>query len=62
MKIEFNTDNDAFKEPYTGKDNEHAFWCEYTRIIARINDQVASGMKGGVIIDINGNKIGKWSL
>ena len=62
MKIEFKTDNAAFKEPYTGNDNEHAFWSEYTFVISRINDQVAAGMKSGTIIDSNGNKIGRWSL
>ena len=56
MKIEFSTDNAAFG------DDEYSFWSEYTRIIARINDQVASGIKSGVIMDINGNKIGEWSL
>lgn len=61
MKIEFDTDNAAFKDPHTGENNEQAFWSEYTRIIAHINDQIASGMWRGVIMDINGNKIGKWS-
>ena len=62
MKIAFRTDNDAFKDIHTGEDNDAAFWSEYTRIISRINDQVASGQKYGVILDINGNKIGEWSL
>ena len=62
MKIEFNTDGAAFKDSYTGEDDAYAFWSEYTRIIARINDQVASGLQSGVIMDINGNKIGKWSM
>lgn len=62
MKIEFSTDSVAFKDAYTGEDNEYAFWSEYTRIISRINDQVASGRKYGPIMDINGNKIGEWSL
>ena len=56
MKINFSTDGAAF-----GND-EYSFWSEYTRIIAHLNDQVASGMKSGVIMDINGNKIGEWSL
>ena len=62
MKIEFSTDNDAFKDSYTGEETNASFWAEYTRIIARINDQVASGRKYGPIMDINGNKIGEWSL
>ena len=62
MKIEFSTDGAAFKDSYTGDDNDAAFWSEYTRIISRINDQIASGHKYGSIMDINGNKIGEWSL
>jgi hypothetical protein len=62
MKIEFNTDNDAFKDACTGEETRASFWSEYTRIIAKINDQIASGQKYNSILDINGNKIGEWSL
>ena len=62
MKVEFSTDSVAFKDDCTGEETMASFWEEYTRIISKINDDVASGRKYGPIMDINGNKIGEWSL
>lgn len=51
MKIEFNTDNDAFTE-----DKPH----ECIRILQDICRRVALGDTQGTIRDINGNVIGSW--
>jgi hypothetical protein len=53
MKIEFKTGNAAFE----GEDN-----YEVVRILRDIADQVERGCALGIIIDINGNKVGKWDL
>lgn len=53
MKIEFNTDNAAF---------EDGCWEETDRILKEISDKVRLGYEYGPIRDINGNKIGTWSL
>lgn len=62
MKIEFSTDNDIFKNPVTGEDDR--FYCkqECIRILEHIKGQVFEGRDSGTIMDINGNKIGEWSL
>ena len=62
MKIEFSTDNDIFKNPVTGEDDH--FYCkqECIRILEKIKEQVFEGKDLGQILDINGNKIGEWSL
>lgn len=53
MKIEFKTGNAAFDE-YGDR--------EVRRILEKIADEVESGQTKGVIMDINGNKIGRWVL
>lgn len=53
MKIEFKTGNAAFDE-YGDR--------EVRRILEKIADDIESGHTSGVIMDINGNKIGHWEL
>lgn len=52
MKIEFDTDNDAFADGNAD--------YEIIRILDSIKLKVSQGYNEGVIIDINGNKIGNW--
>jgi len=53
MKIEFETNGQAF-EDYGDK--------EITRILTVIAEKVEHGVEEDIILDINGNKIGKWEL
>ena len=53
MKIEFKTSNAAFDD-YGD--------AEVRRILEKIATKVECGANEGSIIDINGNKIGNWSL
>lgn len=53
MKIEFETSEDAFVE-YGAE--------EVRRILESIADKVEYGYTSGVIMDINGNKIGWWKV
>ena len=53
MRIEFETTNSAFDD-YGDK--------EITRILATIAEKVERGMEEDIIVDIDGNKIGKWEL
>lgn len=62
MKIEFSTDNAIFKNPETGEDDLFYFKKECWRIFEKITSQAFNRLDGGVILDINGNKIGEWSL
>lgn len=53
MKIQFNTDNDAFNVCEE---------VEIRRILEKIIDQIEQGWEKNIIMDINGNRIGEWSL
>ena len=53
MKIIFNTENVAFEE---------YGYREIDRILKEISEKVRLGYDHGPIMDINGNKIGEWSL
>ena len=53
MKIEFNTGNVAFDDSADK---------EVRRILEKIADSVECGNTRGTIMDINGNKIGNWSM
>lgn len=53
MKIEFSTEFAAF--------DEYGI-CEIFRILDEIKIRVQAGHTSGTIMDINGNKIGSWTL
>lgn len=54
MKIEFSTDNAAFEE--YGKEYQIAV------VLDIITARIKRGETEGSVLDINGNKIGEWSL
>lgn len=65
MKIEFGTDNDAFVGPYENDPISKKIYKE--RMIINVLEKIISqieldDMDCGSIMDINGNKIGEWSL
>ena len=57
MKIEFATGNAAFDEECGG-----SLEYETIRILREICEKIEIGYTDGVIMDINGNKIGEWEL
>ncbi len=64
MKIEFSTDSAAFYDEYedylTNKDTKER---EVVRILMTIINAIElDDADHGPIMDINGNKIGEWSL
>ena len=63
MKINFSTDNAAFKDPFGEKKWDGL--CkevEVIRILEDIIDKIRCNDTRGSIMDINGNKIGEWCL
>ena len=63
MKIEFNTDSAAFKDEYADEStNDMITRDEVVRILSVIITYIRCGDDYGPIMDINGNKIGEWSL
>ena len=61
FKCEIKTGNAAFCDPYTREEDEHFEGFELNRILDEIKMKIAEGYTYGTCLDINGNKIGKWS-
>lgn len=63
MKIEFSTDNAAFKDE-NASDMDNDLWTreQVIRILKKIIHDIDYDYDHGPIMDINGNKIGEWSL
>lgn len=54
MNVKFRTSGAAFDEDY--------LHIEAGRILKQIAEDVENGAECGLILDINGNVIGEWSL
>ena len=61
MKIEFSTDNAAFCNE-NGEPNDLTKRLGIIDIMMDLRYKISQGMSYGQITDINGNKIGEWSL
>jgi hypothetical protein len=61
MKIEFKTSGAAFKD-VDGEENIYYKTAEVIRILNRVINRIEDGRTDGAIMDVNGNKIGEWSL
>ena len=61
FKLEIETGNAAFCDPDTGSEDE--FWegIEINRLLEKVQIEIEEGYTSGTIIDINGNRVGKWS-
>lgn len=63
MKIEFNTDGAAFYDEYADKTTNDIYKRdEVIRILRRIIKNIEYGYDHGPIMDINGNKVGRWEM
>lgn len=63
MKIEFSTDNAAFKDDSASDmANDLCTREQVIRILQKIIRDIDYDYNNGSIMDINGNKIGEWSL
>jgi hypothetical protein len=63
MKVQFSTEGAAFKDEYADKTMNDIYTRQETaRILKKIASYIESGTNYGSVMDINGNKIGEWSL
>jgi hypothetical protein len=63
MKIKFSTSGAAFNDEYADEaTNDMYTRDEIIRILSVIITYIRCGDDHGPIMDINGNKIGEWSL
>lgn len=63
MKIQFATNNAAFKSDFDDDALDSIYLKEESiRILNKIIADIKNECTSGAIIDINGHKIGRWSL
>lgn len=60
FKLEIKTGGAAFMDP-CNPDIQDADTYEVRRILRVVSGQIESGRREGAIMDINGNKVGRWS-
>lgn len=61
FKLEIKTDNAAFCDPDTGSEDKFLEGIEINRLLAKVQLSIEAGYTSGTIMDINGNRVGKWS-
>lgn len=61
FKCEIKTGNAVFCDPYTGEEDRHFEGFELNRILEEIKMKIAEGYTYGTCLDINGNRVGRWS-
>lgn len=61
MEIKIKTGYAAFTD-CDGNEDRNQMARELSRIFAKIVEKVEYGQDYGMIIDINGNNVGKWEL
>lgn len=62
FKLEMKTGGSAFRDSYTGEENDVDEAREVARILREVADKLEYGYRDGGCIDINGNNIGKFTF
>lgn len=61
FKLEIKTGGAAFRDPFSGEEDEVMEAVEIRSLLAKVSCELEHGRTSGVIMDINGNKVGSWS-
>lgn len=61
FELKLKTGGSAFCDPYTGEEDEWHEAREIARIMDKVRDDLLAGLDHGVMMDVNGNKVGEWS-
>lgn len=61
FKLEISTSGAAFRNPFSGEEDEVMEAAEIRSLLAKVSYELEHGRSFGVIIDANGNKVGSWS-
>lgn len=61
FKLNMKTGGSTFCHPYTGEEDEWYEAREIARIIDKVRDDLLAGLDHGIMMDVNGNKVGEWS-
>lgn len=60
FSCEFKTGGAAFRDPCTGDEDDFTECAEIARILGKIQEELTHGETSGIVMDLNGNKIGSW--
>ena len=58
FKLQIETGNASFRDEDGNLDETG---CEIRRLLTNVKTQIEYGYHSGILIDINGNKVGSWS-
>lgn len=61
FRLEIKTGGAAFRDPFTGEEDEEMEATEIRSLLAKVSCELEHGRSSGVIMDVNGNKVGSWS-
>lgn len=61
FKLEIKTGGAAFKDPFTGEEDDLMETTELRSLLASISVELEHGAVSGAVMDANGNKVGSWS-
>lgn len=61
FKLEISTGGAAFRDPFSGEEDEVMEATEIRSLLAKVSYELEHGRSSGVIMDVNGNKVGSWS-
>lgn len=61
FKLNMETGGSVFCHPYTGEEDEWYEAREIARIIDKVRDDLLAGLDHGIMMDVNGNKVGEWN-
>lgn len=60
FKLEISTSGAAFRNPFSGEEDEVMEAAEIRSLLAKVSCELEHGRSSGVIMDVNGNKVGSW--
>ena len=61
FKLEISTSGAAFRNPFSWEEDEVMEAAEIRSLLAKVSCELEHGRSSGVIMDVNGNKVGSWS-
>lgn len=62
FKMEIKTSGAAFCDAFTGEPDKVSEAMEIRRILKRVIEKLELGYTKGSVMDINGNRVGKWEI
>lgn len=61
FEMKIHTDNVSFHHPISGEEDDYWEAVELCELLDEISNALKAGKKSGIVLDMNGNKVGEWS-